>query len=61
MYFIPNAIFYGSPDISVGFYIWHSMIPACLGNILGGGLFVATVFWYLVCFWDVMVANIIHY
>lgn len=48
MYFIPLAIFLGSPTISVGYYIWKSMIPALIGNILGGGLFVAVVHWYLV-------------
>ncbi|OAA57328.1 Formate/nitrite transporter [Cordyceps fumosorosea ARSEF 2679] len=47
MYFIPMAIFLGSPHISVGYYIWKSMIPALLGNIVGGGLFVAAVHWYL--------------
>ncbi|KAJ6784018.1 hypothetical protein PWT90_00305 [Aphanocladium album] len=47
MYFIPMAIFLGSPTITVSYYIWKSMIPALLGNILGGGLFVAVVHWYL--------------
>ncbi len=49
MFFIPMAIFLGSAHISVGYYIWKSMIPALLGNIVGGGLCVATVHWYLVC------------
>lgn len=49
MFFIPMAIFLGSEHISVGYYIWKSMIPALLGNIVGGGLCVATVHWYLVC------------
>ncbi|TVY62743.1 putative formate transporter [Lachnellula suecica] len=47
MYFIPMAIFEGSTDISVGYYIWKSMIPSALGNIVGGGLFVGGVYWYL--------------
>lgn len=47
MYFIPVAIFYGHPDIGVGLYIWKSMIPAALGNIIGGGLFVGGIYWYL--------------
>jgi hypothetical protein len=47
MYFIPMAIFVGSPNISVGYYIWKSMIPSALGNIVGGGLFVGGVYWYL--------------
>ncbi len=47
MYFIPNAIFYGHPDIGVGLYIWKSLIPTTLGNLVGGGVFVGAVYWYL--------------
>lgn len=47
MYFIPIAIFNGSPDISASFYIWKSLIPVTLGNIVGGFVFVALPYWYL--------------
>lgn len=47
MYFIPVAIFYGHPDIGVGLYIWKSMIPTTLGNVIGGALFVGGMYWYL--------------
>lgn len=47
MYFIPLAIFYGHPGIGVGLYIWKSMIPTALGNLIGGGLFVGGIYWYL--------------
>ena len=47
MYFIPVAIFYGHPDIGVGLYIWKSMIPTTLGNLVGGGVFVGGMYWYL--------------
>ena len=47
MYFLPTAIFYGHPDFGVGMYIWKSMIPTAIGNIVGGGFFVATMYWYL--------------
>ncbi|KAI4844301.1 Formate/nitrite transporter [Aureobasidium sp. EXF-8845] len=47
MFYIPIAIFLGAPEISVGLYIWKSMIPALLGNIVGGGVFVGVVYWYL--------------
>jgi hypothetical protein len=47
MFFIPIAIFNGSPDISTCFYIWKSLIPAALGNIVGGFIFVALPYWYL--------------
>ena len=47
MFFIPIGIWNGAPGITVGLYIWKSMIPAVIGNILGGGVFVAAVYWYL--------------
>ena len=47
MYFVPIAIFNGSPDITVSYYIWKSLIPALLGNIVGGFIFVALPYWYL--------------
>lgn len=47
MFFVPMAIFLGDPAISVSFYIWKSLIPALIGNIIGGGLFVGVVYWYL--------------
>ena len=47
MYFIPIAIWNGHPTISVGYYIWKSMIPTTLGNLVGGGVFVGAMYWYL--------------
>lgn len=47
MFFIPIGIWNGAPGITVGLYIWKSMIPAVIGNTVGGGIFVATVYWYL--------------
>ena len=38
MFYIPLAIFVGTPGLSVGHYIAHSMIPSLLGNIAGGGV-----------------------
>jgi hypothetical protein len=29
------AIMWGAPEISTGFYIWKSLIPSLLGNIVG--------------------------
>jgi formate/nitrite transporter FocA (FNT family) len=48
MFYIPLGIFEGTPGLSVGHYIAYSMIPSLLGNIVGGGLFVGVVYWYLV-------------
>lgn len=47
MFFIPMAIFLGHPQITTSYYIWKSLIPTLLGNIVGGGLFVAVPYWYL--------------
>ena len=47
-FFVPISIFLGDPQISVGYYIWKSMIPSLLGNIVGGGLMVGVMYWYLV-------------
>ncbi|TKA76258.1 hypothetical protein B0A49_04880 [Cryomyces minteri] len=46
MFLIPMGIWNGAP-ITVGYYIWKSMIPAFLGNTLGAALFVGTAYWYL--------------
>lgn len=47
MFFIPTAIFHHDPKISVGFYIWKSLVPALIGNVIGGALFVGAAYWYL--------------
>jgi len=48
MYFIPLAIFLGAPEpLTVKYYIWKSMIPSFLGNVIGGGLFTGAIYWYL--------------
>lgn len=39
MTFIPMAIWLGAPEISVGLYIWKGIIPALIGNIVGGAVF----------------------
>jgi len=46
MFFVPIGIWNGAP-FSVGYYIWKSLIPTTLGNIVGGGLFVGAAYWYL--------------
>lgn len=59
MFFIPNAIWQNDPEITVGYYIWKSMIPALIGNIIGGGLFVGVTFWYLVSFSSARARNLL--
>jgi len=46
MFFVPMGIWHDTPGVTVGLYIWKGIIPALLGNIIGGGLFVGTYFWY---------------
>ena len=46
MYFIPTAIFYGSP-VSWSEFILSNLIPATLGNIAGGGVMVGWMYWYV--------------
>ena len=41
-----SGIWNGAP-FGVGYYIWKSLIPTTLGNMVGGGLFVGTAYWYL--------------
>jgi len=47
MFYIPLGIFLGAPKLTVSTYIWKSMLPSALGNIVGGSVFVATLYWYL--------------
>ncbi|KAI9368235.1 Formate/nitrite transporter [Aspergillus egyptiacus] len=47
MTFIPMAMWLQAPGISVGLYIWKGIVPTLLGNIVGGGLFVGTYYWYM--------------
>lgn len=43
---VPIGMFYGT-NFSVGKFIYQSTIPVTLGNIVGGMIFGAMVFWYL--------------
>lgn len=46
MFLVPMGMFNGAP-ISVGTFIWKLLIPAALGNSLGGSIFGIVVPWYL--------------
>lgn len=46
MYLVPTGMFNGA-NISVGLFIWKNLIPASLGNIVGGMLFSLTIPYYL--------------
>jgi formate/nitrite transporter len=45
-------------DLSVGKYISFVMIPVTLGNILGGGLFVGFIYWYLYLLKKVVIIDV---
>jgi formate/nitrite transporter len=45
MFFIPSGIFQGA-DVSWVSFIVNNLIPATLGNIIGGSFFVGGVYWY---------------
>lgn len=46
MFIVPMGIWLNTPHLTVGTYVWKGIIPAGLGNIIGGGLFVGTYFYY---------------
>lgn len=46
MYFIPLALFEGS-DITWASFVFDNLIPATLGNIVGGSFFVGCLYWYV--------------
>lgn len=46
MFFIPTAIFYGSP-VTWSQFIINNLIPATLGNIAGGSLLVGAIYGYV--------------
>lgn len=45
MFFIPLAMFEGA-DITWYTFIVKNLIPATIGNIIGGAFFVGTLYWY---------------
>ncbi|KAJ4320917.1 hypothetical protein N0V84_005621 [Fusarium piperis] len=47
MFYMPLGIWLHTPGLSVGLYIWKGIIPAALGNVLGGSLFVGAYYWYM--------------
>ncbi|NDW19477.1 formate/nitrite transporter family protein [Dysgonomonas sp. 216] len=46
MFFIPAAIYSGA-DITWGTFVVNNLVPATLGNIVGGSGFVGMAYWYI--------------
>lgn len=47
MFFVPLGLWLDAPGLTVGLYVWKGVVPALLGNIVGGGLFCGTFLWFL--------------
>lgn len=45
-FLVPVGMFYGA-EVGVGKYIYQSVIPVTLGNVVGGAVFAGLVFWFL--------------
>jgi len=52
-FFIPLGMMYGA-DISISHLLFQALLPASLGNIVGGGILVGAVYWYV---YDSMASN----
>jgi formate/nitrite transporter len=46
MFFIPTGIFNGA-NVTWGQFIFNNLIPATIGNIVGGAFFVGFIYWWL--------------
>ena len=46
MYLIPIAWLAGAEAVTIGSFL-ANLVPVTLGNIVGGGLFVALVYWLI--------------
>ncbi|MBN1642975.1 MAG: formate/nitrite transporter family protein [Anaerolineae bacterium] len=46
MFFIPLGMFYGA-NVNIGQLLFSNLLPVTLGNIVGGGLFVGVIYWWL--------------
>ena len=46
MFFIPLGMFLGAEGVNWGSMIINNLVPVTLGNIVGGAVFVACIYWY---------------
>jgi formate/nitrite transporter FocA (FNT family) len=49
MFILTNGLMYGA-NTNFGVVLWWNIIPASLGNIVGGAGVVGTLYWYLYLF-----------
>jgi formate/nitrite transporter len=45
-FFLPVGMMYGA-DISIATMFWNVLIPATVGNIVGGGFVMGAIYWYV--------------
>ena len=45
-FFIPLGMMFGA-DISIAHLLFKALLPATLGNIVGGGIFIGAVYWFV--------------
>jgi formate transporter len=45
-YLIPMGMMFGA-DISISTLVFHALLPATLGNIVGGGICIGAVYWFV--------------
>ena len=46
MFFIPLGLFLGAKGVTWSTIIVNNLIPVTIGNIIGGAIFVACIYWY---------------
>ena len=46
MFFIPLGLFLGAEGVNWSTMIINNLVPVTLGNIIGGAVFVACIYWY---------------
>jgi formate transporter len=46
MYLIPVAMLQGAPGVTIAGFV-ANLVPVTLGNVVGGGVFVALVYWLI--------------
>ncbi|KAB5583279.1 Formate/nitrite transporter [Coniochaeta sp. 2T2.1] len=46
MFNMPLAIWHKTPGLTIGLYIWKGLIPATLGNVVGGTIFAGFFLWW---------------
>jgi formate/nitrite transporter FocA (FNT family) len=46
MFFIPLGMFLGAKGVTWSTIIVNNLIPVTIGNIIGGAIFVACIYWY---------------